>query len=220
MPTGRARRQRVPASPEDSSSSNSSSTASVNGDNAATLHHGADSGVLVRSSLRPTLVWHCGIGALRACLAEALGFRQFGLFVGPHFCALANLFLAARRVDEPGLGVIKSLRGLWISFAVIGFRMGHHGRYLGATITLCNTQRRAAVARVARESSHPASDTDLPAFGDLDLVHRYGFVSPQRLARTSAELSTLLTPGTFPATSLTWSMAPWLATLPVSTTTP
>jgi hypothetical protein len=47
-----------------------------------------------------------------------------------------------------------------------------------------------------------------------------GFMSHQRLARISAEVSTLLTSLTFPATSLRWSMASWLARLPVSATTP
>ena len=47
-----------------------------------------------------------------------------------------------------------------------------------------------------------------------------GFRSRQRLARTSAELSTLLTSLTFPVTSLTWSIAFWLVRVPVSATTP
>jgi hypothetical protein len=84
-------------------------------------------GVAVSSSLRPTLVRHCGIGALRVDFAEALGFGQLRLFVRPHICALKNFLLAARRVNEPGLRVIKARRGLWISFAVIGFRIGRHG---------------------------------------------------------------------------------------------
>ena len=45
-------------------------------------------------------------------------------------------------------------------------------------------------------------------------------VSPQRLASLSADASTLLTSLAFPATSLTWSMAFWLARVPVSATTP
>jgi hypothetical protein len=47
-----------------------------------------------------------------------------------------------------------------------------------------------------------------------------GFWSRQRLARTSAEVSTLLTCLTFPATFLTWSIAFWLVRVPVSATTP
>lgn len=47
-----------------------------------------------------------------------------------------------------------------------------------------------------------------------------GFRTRQRLARISAEVSTLLTSLTFPATSLTWSIAFWLVRVPVSATTP
>src|SRR5579862_1295929 len=53
--------------------------------------------------LGPSLFRYCGIGALRACLAEALGFRQLRLVLGLHLCTLANFFLSACRVDEPGL---------------------------------------------------------------------------------------------------------------------
>ncbi|MDB6101648.1 MAG: hypothetical protein JWO52_1647 [Gammaproteobacteria bacterium] len=46
------------------------------------------------------------------------------------------------------------------------------------------------------------------------LAARLGFMSRQRLARISAEVSTLLTSLTFPATSLTWSTAPVLMATP------
>src|SRR5450631_1278431 len=55
--------------------------------------------------------WDRGIGALCPRSAKALGVRQRGLFIRPNICAVANLLLAARRFDEPGLGLVESFSG-------------------------------------------------------------------------------------------------------------